>query len=99
MNAMRKAITALLAFASLCAVSLPATAQVQCNATETFRACFNRIANGPLEETTAEASEAVAAMKLNTWHFAKRQLTWFKKDKAIRWVSDAREAEVAAAEF
>jgi tRNA dimethylallyltransferase len=30
--------------------------------------------------------EAVAQMKMNTWHYAKRQLTWFKKDKKIHWV-------------
>ncbi len=35
---------------------------------------------------------AVAAMKMNTWHYAKRQVTWFKKDKDIRWIADAREA-------
>jgi tRNA dimethylallyltransferase len=24
-------------------------------------------------------------IKTNTWHYAKRQLTWFKKDKVIKW--------------
>jgi tRNA dimethylallyltransferase len=37
-------------------------------------------------------AEAVAAMKMNTWHYAKRQMTWFKKDKEIRWVRSADEA-------
>src|SRR5688572_30831251 len=59
---MRNLFAVALAFAALCAVSSPATAQVQCNPTETFRGCFNRITNGPLVETTAEATEAVAAM-------------------------------------
>jgi tRNA dimethylallyltransferase len=35
---------------------------------------------------------AIATMKLNTWHFAKRQLTWFKKDKKIHWVKDELDA-------
>jgi tRNA dimethylallyltransferase len=36
--------------------------------------------------------EAVAAIKLNTWHFAKRQVTWFKKDKNIQWIAEPTEA-------
>ena len=27
----------------------------------------------------------ITNIKTNTWHYAKRQLTWFKKDKGIRW--------------
>ncbi len=30
-------------------------------------------------------SEAIAAIKQNTRHYAKRQMTWFKKDKEIIW--------------
>jgi len=30
---------------------------------------------------------AVAAIKQNTRHFAKRQMTWFNKDKEIKWLS------------
>jgi len=26
-------------------------------------------------------------------HFAKRQMTWFKRDKRIKWVKNYREAE------
>lgn len=37
-------------------------------------------------------AEAVAAMKTSTWHYAKRQMTWFKKDKAIHWIQDPEEA-------
>ncbi len=29
--------------------------------------------------------EAVAAMKRDTWKYAKRQMTWFKKDEEIMW--------------
>ena len=43
--------------------------------------------------------DAVAAMKLNTWHFAKRQMTWFRKDKDIRWVQNAATARALTAEF
>lgn len=34
--------------------------------------------------------EAVDAIKKNTRHYAKRQMTWFRKDSAIKWV-DARD--------
>lgn len=30
---------------------------------------------------------ALELIKTNTWRYAKRQMTWFKKDKKIRWVS------------
>jgi tRNA dimethylallyltransferase len=43
--------------------------------------------------------EAIATMKMNTWHFAKRQITWFRKDKKVRWIEDKREAEELAEEF
>ncbi|HVO28938.1 MAG TPA: tRNA (adenosine(37)-N6)-dimethylallyltransferase MiaA [Candidatus Paceibacterota bacterium] len=43
--------------------------------------------------------DAVAAMKLNTWHFAKRQMTWFRKDKNIRWISEKAEAEKLVRRF
>lgn len=33
--------------------------------------------------------------KLQTeiWHYARRQMTWFKKEKRIRWICSAKEAE------
>lgn len=31
--------------------------------------------------------KAIEQIKINTRHYAKRQMTWFKKDKAIRWIS------------
>lgn len=43
--------------------------------------------------------DAIVAMKLNTWHFAKRQMTWFKKDTAVRWVKNLDETEALVAEF
>jgi len=33
--------------------------------------------------------EAVRLLKRNTRHYAKRQLTWFKKDPEIRWFNPA----------
>jgi len=48
-------------------------------------------------ETSLDA--AVADMKLNTIHYAKRQLTWFKKDKNIRWVTDAEKAKLSVIAF
>lgn len=45
--------------------------------------------------------EAIAAIKLETRHFAKRQLTWFKRDKRIVWLDvtqyKSREALTEAA--
>lgn len=36
---------------------------------------------------------AIELMKINTWHYAKRQMTWFKKDQKIHWIKNYREAE------
>jgi tRNA dimethylallyltransferase len=32
--------------------------------------------------------DAIAAIKINTWHYAKRQITWFKKDRSTQWVEN-----------
>ncbi len=37
-------------------------------------------------------TEAVELIKRDTRRYAKRQLTWFRRDKNIRWVSKAKEA-------
>ena len=29
-------------------------------------------------------------MKHNTWHYAKRQMTWFRRDKNIKWISNRK---------
>ena len=44
-------------------------------------------------------TEAVALLKKNTRHFAKRQLTWFRRDPNIRWfeVDKLDEAALSAA--
>lgn len=35
----------------------------------------------------------------NIYHFAKRQMTWFRKDRRINWVKNVNEAEEKAREF
>lgn len=39
---------------------------------------------------------SVEAIQTNTRHYAKRQLTWFKKDAEIQWFSPQQEKEVLA---
>jgi tRNA dimethylallyltransferase len=41
-------------------------------------------------QTTLE--EAVRLIKRDTRHFAKRQMTWFRRDKRIHWVKNYKEA-------
>jgi len=36
----------------------------------------------------------VSNIKTNTWHYAKRQLTWFRKDKEIKWFSPVEEKQI-----
>ncbi len=43
--------------------------------------------------------EAIELMIKNTWHYAKRQITWFKKDKKVRWLESQIEAEVLVKQF
>ena len=43
--------------------------------------------------------EAVEKIKKNTWRFARRQMTWFKKDKRIHWIKNPKEAEKLIKEF
>lgn len=40
-------------------------------------------------------SKEEMAQKLSTeiWHYAKRQMTWFKRDKDIHWITDTKKAE------
>lgn len=38
------------------------------------------------KEGKTSLDEAVANIKTNTRHYAKRQLTWFKKDPAYKWI-------------
>ena len=37
-------------------------------------------------------AEAVGLIDKNTWHYAKRQMTWFRKNKNINWIKNLKEA-------
>ena len=43
--------------------------------------------------------DAIAAIKINTWHYAKRQMTWFRKTNHVRWVNNESEALLLAENF
>ncbi|MFA5937248.1 MAG: tRNA (adenosine(37)-N6)-dimethylallyltransferase MiaA [Candidatus Paceibacterota bacterium] len=44
-------------------------------------------------------ADAVARLKHDTRDVAKRQMTWFRRDKRIRWIGTAEDAERAIKEF
>jgi len=44
-------------------------------------------------------AEAIEKIKKNTWHFAKRQITWFKIDKRIHWIKNQKQAEELVKKF
>jgi tRNA dimethylallyltransferase len=48
---------------------------------------------------TLSQGKAIAAIKINTWHYTKRQMTWFKKDKTVRWIENEREAIALVKDF
>jgi len=43
--------------------------------------------------------EAVDLIKKNTRQYAQRQMTWFKKDKTIKWIENTEEAEKLVKDF
>lgn len=43
--------------------------------------------------------EAIEKIKKNTWRYAKRQMTWFKKDNRINWIKNQQQAEKLIKEF
>ena len=45
-------------------------------------------------EGTFLLDEAIEKIKINTRHYAKRQLTWFKKDKDIKWFKPNAVADI-----
>jgi len=47
----------------------------------------------------ATLEQAVDLIKRDTRHFAKRQMTWFRRDKRIRWVKNERDAFMLAKKF
>ncbi len=40
--------------------------------------------------------QAKAQLKISTWHYAKRQLTWFMRDSRYRWLSSEPEMNASA---
>ena len=40
----------------------------------------------PVLDGKSSLEEAISLIKLRTRHYAKRQLTWFKRDERIRWI-------------
>lgn len=48
-------------------------------------------------EVTLE--QAVERIKIETRQYAKRQMTWFKRDQSIHWVQNARHAELLVRAF
>ncbi|MCX6720639.1 MAG: tRNA (adenosine(37)-N6)-dimethylallyltransferase MiaA [Candidatus Staskawiczbacteria bacterium] len=43
--------------------------------------------------------QALENMKINTWHYAKRQMTWFNADKKVNWIKNYKEAEKLIKKF
>jgi tRNA dimethylallyltransferase len=39
--------------------------------------------------------QAITQMQNNTWHYARRQMTWFKRDKKIKWFPSPSSARAA----
>ncbi|MDD3102498.1 MAG: tRNA (adenosine(37)-N6)-dimethylallyltransferase MiaA [Patescibacteria group bacterium] len=43
--------------------------------------------------------EATDLIKKNTRHYAKRQITWFKRDKRIKWIKKLNQAQILIKKF
>lgn len=50
-------------------------------------------------EQTCSLDDAVSALKRDTRQFAKRQLTWFRRDKRITWCTTYEEVEQLVTQF
>jgi tRNA dimethylallyltransferase len=51
------------------------------------------------QEIIQNPQNAKEMIKLHTRQYAKRQMTWFKRDKRIHWIKNYREAEELVQEF
>lgn len=47
----------------------------------------------PVARGEKSLEEVLPPLRKALWDYAKRQLTWFKKDKRIHWIKDAHEAQ------
>jgi tRNA dimethylallyltransferase len=43
--------------------------------------------------------EMIDKIQIESEHYVKRQITWFKRDKRIHWVSNQKEAEKLVKKF
>ncbi|MFA6427153.1 MAG: tRNA (adenosine(37)-N6)-dimethylallyltransferase MiaA [Candidatus Magasanikbacteria bacterium] len=50
-------------------------------------------------ENNGELDEAIENLKRDTRHYAKRQLTWFRRDQRIKWCATYDEAQKLVEEF
>jgi len=50
-------------------------------------------------ENKTSLQGAFEKIKINTWHFAKRQLTWFRPDRRIVWIKKYSQAIQAVSKF
>ena len=48
---------------------------------------------------TLNIGEVGAIIKRHSYQYAKRQMTWFKRDKRIHWITDQKEAEELTKDF
>ena len=53
----------------------------------------------PLIQGAATLTDAVKTIARDTRHYARRQLTWFKKEKYINWLPAFEEAEALVSKF
>ncbi len=64
--------------------------------------CFDAIGYAEIInylESGTTLHDAIASIKLNTWHYAKRQMTWFKKNEDIHWVENESQARFLVEQF
>ena len=40
--------------------------------------------------------EMIEKIKIESWHYAKRQMTWFKRDPRIKWLSPKKALTLAS---
>jgi tRNA dimethylallyltransferase len=45
-------------------------------------------------EESISLEKAIEQIKINTRHYAKRQMTWFRKDEEIKWFSPLQVKEI-----
>jgi tRNA dimethylallyltransferase len=59
----------------------------------------NAIGYSSFAKATEDRQEIIDEIKLHTLQFAKRQITWFKRDKRIHWIENYKKAEKLVRRF